>query len=645
VAEHLAVSALLLVPALLLGAVTLDGIRLRAFAFETAALVVVLGLFGWAWLAFLLALVLPLDVAVPLAVALPVVAGAWRWRARFGGWRPVRPWWPPTRPLPGGRRAWALWGAVTATTVAVLAPLFWTHDLPAGDDGIWSAGSTWADFGLHAAIVSHVAEASRLPMDLPVAAGARMTYPFLIDLLSGLWLRAGVDLHAALFVPGLLLALGLCQLLLGFALRLFGSLVAASAGLGLFLLTGTAAGLPLAYRDWRASGRGLLEFVGDLPRDYTTLSDVGGNVTNVVAHALLPQRGMLFGLGVGLAALVLFHEARTDGSRRHLLAGAVLVGLLPMAHPHSFLAVGTVLAALAVEAAVRTRRVPWAWLGAGVLALALALPQLVWQQVANGGGTGGRIRLGWMVGTGQPVLPYWWANFGLMGVLFLAIPFLLSSRDRRQHLVWYVPALVILAVTQVYAFQPFEYDNLKLIYWVYLLAALFGAHLAVRAVSARRSALALVVPVALVIALPGMLSLTHEFGLRDQFASPADVALAAWVRHETPPDAVFLTTDRPNQPIATLGGRSIVYGYAGWLYNFSLPGDSRRAAVTAALAGRVDDPAVRAFGPGYLAVATNEDPSYAVNRPALAALPVAYANPEWTVYRLGPQSGGVAPAG
>ena len=32
---------------------------------------------------------------------------------------------------------------------------------------------------------------------------------------------------------------------------------------------------------------------------------------------------------------------------------------------------------------------------------------------------------------------------------------------------------------------------------------------------------------------------------------------------------VFIGAPRPTQPIATLGGRSIVLGYQGWLFNFS----------------------------------------------------------------------------
>jgi hypothetical protein len=43
---------------------------------------------------------------------------------------------------------------------------------------------------------------------------------------------------------------------------------------------------------------------------------------------------------------------------------------------------------------------------------------------------------------------------------------------------------------------------------------------------------------------------------------------------------------------------------------------------------------MRRFHPDYLAVGSNEDKSWTIDRNALARLPVAYQNAEWTVYRL-----------
>jgi hypothetical protein len=615
---------ILFVSALLFGAAVVGWLKLPLYPFEAAALTVVIGLFGWTWLAFLTALVLPYHFAIPLTLGLSAGACVLLWNPR-------RPQW---RPLEGGCSAWIVWGITSLASTALLGPLFWTHSLESDSTGVYSAGSTWADFGLHSAIISHLAAFDWMPMDLSVASGAHLTYPYLVDLLSALYLRDGWSLHVSLFLPGILLALAICQLLLSFSLRLFGHIGAAITGLALFLVVGSAAGLRLAYADWLHSGRTIPAFLSDLPRDYTVLSNENGNVTNLVANALLPQRAILFGFGVGLAVLILLHTTWQIGQRRYLLVCGVLMGLLPTAHPHTFLMCGAVLGAVTVEAAVRLRRPPWAHLAAAGVALMLAAPQLAWQQLANGGGTGGRLRLGWMQSPGQSIWAFWWTNFGLMGIFFVALPVLLLRREWRHYLVWYLPFLAILTVTQVYAFQPFEYDNLKLIYYVYLMAGLFAGFLAVQVYRSSRWNLGLLLVVGLVVAIPGLLSITREFQLHDQFADTSDVALAAWVRTNTRPDAVFIGAERPGAPVATLGGRAVVLGYQGWLFNFNLPYAQREAAVRAALQGHVDDPTVRMFHPDYLAVGANEDKSWTIDRTSLARLPVAYRNAEWTVYRL-----------
>ncbi|PZS28391.1 MAG: hypothetical protein DLM61_14905 [Pseudonocardiales bacterium] len=615
---------ILFVSALLLGAAVVGWLKLPLYPFEAVALAVVIGLFGWTWLAFLAALVLPYHLAIPLTLGLSAGACVLLWNPR-------RPQW---RPLEGGRSGWILWGVASLVTTAMLGRLFWTHSLVRDSTGVYSAGSTWADFGLHAAVISHLAVFDRMPLDLPVASGAHLTYPFLVDFLSALYLRDGWSLHFSLFLPGVLLALAVCQLLLSFSLRLFGHVGAAVGGLTLFLLMGSAAGLRLAYADWQHSGRSLTDFLSDLPRDYTVLGPENGQVTNLVTTTLLPQRAVLFGFGVGLTVLILLHVARDAGDRRYLLVSGALIGLLPMAHPHTFIVCGAVLVALTVEAALRLRRLPWGHLAAGGGAIVLAVPQLAWQQLANGGGTGGRLRLGWAVGDGESIWAFWWTNFGLMGVLFVALPFLLLRPGWRHYLVWYLPFLAILAATQVYAFQPFEYDNLKLINYVYLMASLLAGFLVVQACRESRWNLALLLPIGLIVAIPGMLSVTHEFQDRTQFAANADVALAGWVRATTAPDAVFIGADRPGQPVATLGGRSVVLGYRGWLYSYNLPYADREAAVSAALKGHIDDPMVRKFHPNYLLVAAEEDKSWTIDRNSLARLPLAYRNPTWTVYRL-----------
>lgn len=610
-----------LVSALVLGAALVRRSPLALYRFEAVAAAVVLGLFCWTWLAFLAVLVLPYDVGLPFVVVLCAAVGVALWSGAAT----------PVRPLEGGRRAWAVWGVTTALVSALVVRLFWTHSLTREADGVWTAGATWADFGLHATHVNHIAAATSLPGGIPVASGERLTYPFLIDLLSGLYVNGGMSLHASLFWPGVLLALAICQLIVSTGLRLFRRISVGVLTLVLALTTGSFAGVCAAWSDWRASGLGLGAFLGNLPQDYSQDDEANAHLTNLLVDAILPQRSILLGLGVGLVVLTLVVVARETDDARLLWPAAVLVGLLPMAHPHTFIVGALLLLTVAAEAAWRTRSIPLAQLWPGVLAAVLALPQVVWQQSANGEGTGGRFRLFWQWQEGESLLGYWWANFGLLGLALFAVP-VVMWRDRR--VLWMAPMLVLLVITQVYAFQPFEYDNLKLIYWVLLVGGFFVAYLAVELVRRHLGFLALVLPLVVLVAIPGSLAITRDLTTEAQFASLDDIEVADWARATTPADAVFVAADRPNVPVATLAGRSLVLGYRGWLYNFNIAYGEREAAVQAAFAGRFDDPVLRAFDADYLLVSAYEDPYWGVDEAALAAYPVLWSNDTWRVYDL-----------
>lgn len=611
-----------LLSALALGAAIVRLIPFDLYRFEAAALSVVLGLFTSSWLSLILSLLLPFDLALPLLLFITIVAAVALWqRGRANAWRP----------LEGGKRAWYAWGAATLVTFPILARLFWTHSLLRDQDGVWSAGASWADYGVHAAIISHIAVAPKFPTDLSIAAGEKLTYPFLIDLLSAMYVQAGWSIHTSLFWPGLLLVLAICQLFLSFGLRLFGRISVGIGALGLSLLIGSAAGTWAAWSDWRESGQGLFTFLGKLPVDYTGLGDRNANVTNLLVDALLPQRSILFGIGIGLTILTFLHTARVQERDRLIWPAAILLGLLPMVHPHTFMVGFGYFTVLGAERAWRTRAVPWAFIRPVAVALVIAAPQLAWQQLANGNGTGGRLRWAWMLQDGQNVFGYWWVNFGLMGLAFLAIP-ILMRRDAR--VIWFVPALIILAVTQLYAFQPFEYDNLKLIYWVYIVGAFFIAYLVSELVRRRRIWLVAVIPLGLFVMLPGALAILREFQLRYQFATKDDLALVDWVKRSTQPADIFATADQPTMPIATLAGRPIIYGYRGWLYNFSIPANEREAAVRAGFAGRLEDPLLKKFRVKYVAVSTADVSTWAPDDAALAARPLAYSNPTWRVYQV-----------
>ncbi|MBW4061411.1 hypothetical protein HJC99_02470 [Candidatus Saccharibacteria bacterium] len=598
-------------------------LQLRLAGIETAAISIITGLFGFTWIILLPCLILPYRFALPvgsLAISALIV-----WLLIKGK---------PAPRLKLDRKIALTWSVIAVASLIFWAWLMITHDLLPTSNGLMSAGSTWADFGLHASIVSHQALPSSLPHDLPIASGTPLTYPFLIDFLSALFVRGGWSMNFALAVPGILLAWSITQLLIAFGWRLWGRFGGAVLGTILILTCGSAAGGLVALGDWRASGLTLLAWLHHIPQNYSGIDAINVHVNNAVADLLLPQRAFLFGLGIWLVTAILWHSALAHHRRRWLFAAALMVGLLPLAHPHSFVAACTLLAGLLVWVALHQRAHLSVWLQSLALLVAVALPQLAWQQLAIGSGTGGHIVEGWTRLAGESLIGFEWHNFGLILVVLIGLAVLLMKPRWRRYSPWLVPFFILFVFAHVYSLQPFAYDNLKLIFYVLIMAMLALGGLVWRSGQITRWVLAAVCLV--VFSVPGTLTIVREFQLHDQFASNDDIALANWAKQNTSPDSIFATTDSPNQPLATLAGRSIVLGYRGWLYNYHLDYVGRQDAVSALLVGNTSDPNVAAYHPNFLAVRVVEPSDWTVNTPALANLNLVFSNATWSVYALNP---------
>ncbi|SDJ05667.1 hypothetical protein SAMN05444157_1505 [Frankineae bacterium MT45] len=656
-------------------------VGLRLNYLEFAAVSIVVGTFGFTWIMLLPCIVFPYSAALPLGVLLVVAVGVLLWlRGQWRGFEQL------------SRRMLISWSVIALLSFVFWVTLSWSHDLNPVNGTLMSAGSTWADFGLHANLVTHQAYADHLPGNLPIASGTNLTYPFLIDFLSALFLKGGWSLHMALAVPGTLLCWSITQLVLGFGRRLFGSFAGAVVGCVLTLAGGSFIGITLAWHDYSKSGESLLKFLGKLPDGYAGSWAHNAPFFNPVADLLLPQRAFLFGLGIWLIIAILWHRSfvgdagmpvplgdggasgatpRADKSRparsgskaaarsstkaeavapkpaevaldatgrRTLFTGAVLFGLLPMTHAHSFICAGVLFAGLFVWVVINRRAELRAWLIAAGVAIVLAVPQLAWQQFAVENGTGGHFTHGWVRAEGDPLLSFEWRNFGFLLIVLLVIIVLLFRSSWRLYRPWYIPFLVLFVVAQLYSVQPLAYDNLKLFFYVFMMAMLFLGALIMRiklptswATGGLRS-IAVIAAFA-VLGTGGALTIVREYQLKYQFASADDLALAAWVKANTSINAVFAGTPSTGESAGTVAGRNLLQAYPGWLFNYNLDATGRNAALAALMRGDVSDPNVAKYKPDYLVVGSNEAPG-TTDPAGLAKLNKVYSNDTWTVYKL-----------
>ena len=83
----------------------------------------------------------------------------------------------------------------------------------------------------------------------------------------------------------------------------------------------------------------------------------------------------------------------------------------------------------------------------------------------------------------------------------------------------------------------------------------------------------------------GAASVYRELHLSWLMFSREDLELADFVRTHTGKDALFLTSDKHNNPVACLGGRRILMGYRGWLSSHGVDYHLREQDVMAIYSG------------------------------------------------------------
>jgi hypothetical protein len=626
-----------------------------------------------------------LTLAVALAVSLLTVNPRATWHASWvesrDRWTQRFPW-VPILAFAGGAAAVA---AIFAHTVYA-------------DSGGLEAGypTVWADWSQHLTTAASFASGGNVPPVNPLFSGTTLLYPFLPDFHAATLMTLGLAPGLALAIPG-----GILVVVIGMLVVALGRRLGLGTGAGvvavLICFIGGGLGFIGAFSDacmshgFTASqctlpyvvthpGTGV-SIVGwtlhDLPgvivaqhRAYDGLPSDGGTAplpnmqwyTPLMAW-WLPQRTLLFGFAAAISVLLLvLAGASSHGpSWEPFALGGVLIGLLPIVHVQTLIALSILLFVLLWR---RRRREWFALLGIGVLLGGIRLAQLALSQhgasvTPYGSNVYPWLEPGWLANAGTSVNPsgrltlsignlfsgaiqavgmlgtaqwwgFWLANLGIAVPLIAVVTVAAAARlgggkaGRVMTSAFPVPlleltlgALIIFAASNLVVFQSWNWDNTKLlVYWYLVIALLIGALAANwwRRVWPRVAAIVLVAPVVSTGALV-LLRLLPWTPQQDAITGPYTIAntqelqLASTIDRVTPQGAVFLTFGRPNDPVLAAAGRIGVMGYGGWLWSYGISFETRYNDVQSMYTGCAVDPAtcpvfslVRKYGISYVEI-------------------------------------------
>jgi hypothetical protein len=584
-------------------------------------------------------------------------------------------------------------GLVLITVGAVLTfTLLFAHTLRTDESSNVTAGfeTVWADWAQHLTTLSSFATGHNLPPHDSLFSGQDLRYPFLPDFQSATLVTLGASPAVALALPGALLATCITLLVVTLAVRLgagatAGVIAAAvclvGGGLG---FTGVLADACLhhGFSADQCTWAGFLGHPGDIPSIVTgTLHDLPGiiaaqpraydgllspSAVQPISNQQwytplfawwLPQRSILYGFSgalVVLSLVVAAARAPRRGYESFALSG-LLLGLMPLVHIHTLIAMTIVLAVLAL----RWHHRGW-WITLAVAAT-LALPRLLTLLAGpHGSSVSGNLfptlEPGWMYlggGGDRPMLSpsslvgavggllravvspqywgFWILNTGVAVPLCVVVAAAAAAHRLRgpvgsaaRRVTALFPADVVtlalasgavFMVANLVVFQSWDWDNTKLFTYWYLGFGLLLGTLVVRwwdrrwrrfAALATASTVLLTGVVVLLRLLPWTPA-ADAVGGPYTTATAADIRVAGEVAAATPANAVFLTEGRPNDPLLMFAGRTAVMGYYGWLWSYGTDFGTRYGDVRTMLEGCAQQsqstcavfPLLRRYGVGF----------------------------------------------
>lgn len=500
---------------------------------------------------------------------------------------------------------------------------FWSNAIyydPAGNVQVTHV-SIWGDWAAHFTMGSAMTERGLLLLQSPFLYGARFSYPFVSNAISAALVRMGVPFFNAFVFPSFIYSLLLVVALFWFYRHVFRRTTIALIASLIFLFNG-GVGFIYFYQDVLASPEPLYTLVNP-PREYTSMQEHFIRWISVINSEQIPQRALALGFPLAVIALTLIwfygigpaESARTDQRPAHerhssllrthaIPVSMVLLGLMPVIHSHSFMAAGIILSFWLLVALLQTnqgqrftRFKHWLAFGAGVAAIALPLVKIFLLSNATShdfikwfpGWYLQEFDVNWFV--------FWFLNWGIVPILALAGLFYLigtqkTARNRWSVALFFAPFFLLFALMNLFLFQPFIWDNTKVLTWASLgisgLAAFF-LHVLWTRISMRLARLkkteswlplfvqilraslgrVLIIGMFIFCTLSGFIDTWRiiRFPLHTyQMYSQEEMQLVTWVKQHTAVDSLWMTGDMHNLWLYNLTGRQPMLTFRGWLW-------------------------------------------------------------------------------
>lgn len=465
---------------------------------------------------------------------------------------------------------------VLVIVVGSLAFIWFTQALAISSEGFKTGGGgMYGDSALHAAYTSRL-ETGKLPIQNPLFAGKILVYPVANDLLSAIAKIAGLNFNLAFAIPQILFLIGFFILFYQVVKKFTSDVGFVIAILLLFL--GSGVGFFYFFSEWQMSGVGPWQF---LTTDYTNNPHYNLYFHNLLTGLVLPERSFLPGLTLGLLIFLNFFEYFQDKKIRYLLINGVILGTLPFWHTHTFIycILATLIFSIWLLAFDFRKTIVGIFLMLGV-SFIVSIPFLLLFITNHSLGSFIHTTVGWKTGP-ENIFLFWFKNS------FLTIPLAILGflLIKKSHRILFIPAFAVFLIANLVIFQPWDWDNIKLLSWSFLFFAILAGVYLAKIFHKGILGKTFVTIVVIFSILSGLLSISLQLKNKYIIYDGYDIELADWAKTSTAINDIFIIETNPNHPIPGLAGRLVYTGYPGHLWVHGIDYAMRESQNNQILAG------------------------------------------------------------
>lgn len=456
---------------------------------------------------------------------------------------------------------------------------FWSRAVFFDSQGNFWAGhvNIWGDWAAHFTMATAMAQRG-LFIHSPFLLGATFSYPFVADYISAVLLNAGFPFIPAFTVPSFIFSIMIVVALYYFYKTVFTSKKVAVTATCIFLFNG-GIGFYYFFKDILAASNPL-DTLFHPAHEYTRIDILGIRWISVIDSMIIPQRSFALGFSCALIALSMiyhhfFAQKKVPLKKWQLIFVGGLLGLLPILHTHSFLAVFIFLTWWSVldvgfltkgkEKLLHLRE----WLTIGGVTSLIALPLLKIFFLTNTSHNFFHVQLGWMAEEFHlNWIEFTWRNWGITPILaIIAWVFLYNKTKQKLTALLMLPSFLLFGLSNIFLFQPWSWDNTKLLVWFLLGSSGLISYFLWHFFQSKWKVVAvllffIVTASGIIDAYRIQLIQLHSY----QEYSHSEFVLADWVEQNTDKNAIWLTAQPHNHWLFNLTGRQTVLAYPGWLW-------------------------------------------------------------------------------